>query len=248
MNMRINAITAFSIVLIFSVTTTQPLSLLPSIQEATTYATEHPIIATTSGLALATVGAFAGYKLFNLCHDQFKQHIENKIVEQAADNIVLALTTNKTLEMLPAKKREEAFRNKAHLINMRKRVLATLNTKLKNDPFSPVHHKNLDDKLELANTVFTIVDLFRTENPYEKEYVNPTMYDTFIEDKIVDSIILSCKPTEECTPDELKLKTEIEARREKIIENVSNKVGVLWRGRILALAGLIAVLGGAAAL
>jgi hypothetical protein len=248
MNMRINTITAFSLMLIFSVMATKPMSLLPSIQEATTYATQHPIIATTSGLALATVGAFAGYKLLNLCHDQFKQHIENKIVEQAANNIVLALTANKTLQLLPESERVQAFKDKAHLINMRKRVLVTLNTTLKNDPFSPVHHKNLDDKLELANTVFTIVDLFRTENPYEKEYANPTMYDTFIENKIVDSIILSCKPTEECTPDELKLKSEIEARREKIIENVSNKVGVLWRGRILALAGFIAVVGGAAAL
>lgn len=248
MNMRINTITAFSIMLIFSVMATQPMSLLPSIQEATTYATEHPIIATTSGLALATVGAFAGYKLLNLCHDQFKQHIENKIVEQAANNIVLALTTNRTLQLLPAKEREEAFRNKAHLINRRKNVLALLNATLKLGTLSPTHHKNLDDKLELANTVFTIVDLFRGENPYEKEYEGANLYDTFIENKIVDSIILSCKPTEECTPDELKLKTEIEARREKIIENVSNKVGVLWRGRILALAGFIAVLGGAAAL
>lgn len=184
------------------------------------------------------LGAYATYKLAFFCYNQFNEYIENKIITEAADNIVLAVTSNYTLQKLPEEQREKAFRAKARLIGMRKRILNDLKQKL-SDPansFSSEHRKLLQEKITVADILFAAVDLVRIENPYEDEYETPTTMDAFIESKIINSIILTCKPKEECSTDELTQKQKIEARRAKIVQKAQAQITSIWAKKLISLA------------
>lgn len=181
---------------------------------------------------------YVAYKLTYFCYNQFNDHIENKIIIEAANNIVLALTSNHTIQKLPTQQREEAFRAKSRLIGMRKRIITNLKNMLADSAnnLSSEHHKALQDKISLADTLFAGIDLVRGENPYEDEYETATTMDAFIESKIINSIILTCKPNEECSLDELSQKQKLEARRDKIVQKARSHITSYWGKKLLSLA------------
>lgn len=189
-------------------------------------------------VAAIGLGAYATYKIAFFCYNQFNEYIENKIITEAADNFILAVTSNYTLQKLPVEQREKAFRRKARLIGMRKRIINDLKQKLSDSAnnFSSEHRKLLQEKIALADTLFAGIDLARTENPYEDEYGTASTIDAFIESKIINSIILTCKPKEECSIDELTQKQKIEARRTKIVQKASSKISSIWGKKLISLA------------
>lgn len=204
-------------------------------------------ITVTNAAKVAAVGlcGYAAYKLAFFCYNQFNERIENKIITEAADNIVLALTSNSTLQKLPTQQRENAFRAKARLIGMRKRITTDLMQKLADSAnnFSAEHRKSLLGKVIFADSLFAAIDAVRGENPYEDEYETATTMDTFIESKIINSIILTCKPNEECSADELAQKQKIEARRVKIVQKASSKITSYWGKKLLSLAIIALIVG-----
>lgn len=189
------------------------------------------------GAALG-LGAYAAYKITLFVYEQFNKQLENKIIDESADHIVLALTSNTTIKKLPAAQREAALRTKARLICMRKRIIDNIKQKLSNPAchYSLEHQTILQERINLADLLFGGLDLVRGENEYEKEYETPTTIDAFVESKIIDSIILTCKPAEECNIDELNQKQKIESRREKIIQKASSKISSIWGKKLLGVA------------
>lgn len=177
-------------------------------------------------VAAAAAGIFVGYKLVMFSYDQGKKYLESKIINETVDAITLALTRNSTIDTWPAVQKENALRKKAQLINMRKRVLAVLTDKVSDNSreLSQEHRNLLAYEVKRANNFFSIVDVVRKENPYEKEYEVASLVDQTIESYIISSIILELKPNAECTQKELNEKQTKMERKAKILAKLEHKV------------------------
>ncbi len=179
-------------------------------------------------------GLFLGYKAIRWAYQKSQHYVENKIIDETVDALVLALTTNATLQRLPQEERERAFRKKAKLINMRKRMLNRLINHVADttNGLSEAHRTLLQEDIELVKAIFTVVDLVRTQNPYEKEYAEASILDTAIENTVMNSIILMSKPENECTPKELSQKQQKAVRRDKIIAKLKGRIRSIWLQKI----------------
>lgn len=148
-------------------------------------------------VAVSAVGLYSG----KLIVDQIKRYIEDRLVDEVLDMLALEFTPNFQIHKLPADECEAALRKKARLINIRKRVIATL--ALKTQELSCEHKKNIQRSIDSFNRLFAVVDAVRRENKYENEHNIASYIDRLIESIFVNSIILRTKPESECTKQEL---------------------------------------------
>ncbi len=163
--------------------------------------------------------SIAGYTIYKISQN----YIENKIINETVESLSLALTPNSTISRLPAKEEEKAFRKKAWLINLRKRVIAQINTKIQDNNLSYNHRIALSNSLQTISAACHAIDNLRTTNPYEQEYLEASRLDQIIENKLINSIILRFKPNNECTQAELLQKKEIDKRRTLIVSRLKHK-------------------------
>lgn len=174
--------------------------------------------------AIAAATAYAGYKLISWGKHYIQEKAENKIVDEMADSVFIALTRNKTINTWSKEEKEAAFRKKAWLINIRKRALNKLAGRIQGlGSISANHRANLNQGLQVANQAFKAIDAIRKRNTYEREYSVPTLLDNAVEDRIVDSLILAFKPKKECSSAELSKKAAAQSRRAKIVAKLRNK-------------------------
>lgn len=165
--------------------------------------------------------AMAGYKLAELIYTQVKDYLENRLLDTVADDIVIAITPGFTLNK---KNKEEILRKKARITNMRKRVLIKVQAIVAEANLSNKHKKALRSDIEMKKFFFRMIDAVGTENPYEKEYTNPSMVDTAIENSIVSSMLLNTKPAAECSLLELEEKNAKQKFRKKLMKKLKGRL------------------------
>lgn len=189
---------------------------------------------------IAVIGAaalFGGFKIAQYLINQSKNYIDQKIEDEIVETITLACTTNGSIEKLPQQEKEAALKKKAWFINVRKRILVKLNTLLNSSTnlLSASHHTVLKATIASAQSIFSLVDLVRSTNPYENDYETPSYVDLAIEDQIIDSILLMSKPNAECTQAELAKKAAGKPRQARIAARLKSKVNKLIIDKILKL-------------
>lgn len=187
------------------------------------------------GLTTLAGACILGKMLYTKTQKKINEKVENEIV----DSIVFVFTSNYSISKLPKQEREHAFRKKAKLINTRIRVMKRLDTLVNdaNSSLSEQHQMQLKDRYNQAKSVFKYVDMARESflslaNPYEQEYKNNTLVDAIVENKIVDSIILSCKPVNEYTAADNINKQEADLRRANILKKLENKLSIIWFNKL----------------
>jgi len=115
---------------------------------------------------------------------------------------------------------DSLLRKKAKLITMRQRIVVQLEASLSR--LDGTHKDNVAAFVNTAKILFDGIDKLRSwvlpKNPYEQQYVNPSWIGSFVEKRIVNNIILSCKPDEDCTDAEKKAKKQIQQQRTKILQ------------------------------
>lgn len=94
--------------------------------------------------------AVLGATLYKYGIPAFNSWMEQKIVDQASDDLALSLTLNSIIDKWPEPKRMQAFCRKAQLITLRKKVLEQLEK-----------HPELKTKLAFTKRLFDIVDYLR---------------------------------------------------------------------------------------
>ncbi|MDT8413652.1 MAG: hypothetical protein RQ875_14390 [Vicingaceae bacterium] len=194
----------FKTLLIISLTATQASSAL------STFDTAKDTVSNcySSKIGFGVVAVIAGYAAGTFIYKAYKCYLENKIINETVDALFLSLTLNSTLAKLPKEEQEKAFRKKAWLISMRKRIISQLQQQ---KTLSKEHKAALNKALNNAYLAFNIVDLF-SKNPYEQDYVNASFLDTMIENNIINSILLQFKPNAECNQEELTKKTRTRSK------------------------------------
>lgn len=188
-------------------------------------------IKTTLGVsALAGIGYF-GKLLYNKIFNLFDEKVENEIVCQ----IILAFTSNSTIDKFSEPERESAFRKKAKLINMRLRVMEQIEilAHCRHSTFSKQHQMKLMNWYNKVKSTFSYIDIAREsflslKNPYEQEYKNSTLITSVIEKQIIESIVFSCKPEAEYTAADIKKKNQITRRRINILRKLQNELSGFW--------------------
>ena len=185
---------------------------------------------TQRNLIVAGCCAAAGYAGYQF-YQYSKEYVENRIVEETIQAIEVGLTPVSALDVLSSQDREAALRKKAQLINMRKRVMAALTTQI--DTLSNQHKEIIQKDLVRAKKAFSIIDLFRKHNPYEKEYTIATSFDSLVENNIVSSIILTTKPDNECTQKELVEKQKKAERKAKILAKLAGRINALILAQLM---------------
>ncbi len=176
-------------------------------------------------IAAAATAGICSYKLIKHIYAQSKEYLENKIIDETVDAIIVGLMPHSKLNNLSVPKREEILRKKARLIAMRKRICSQLEKKITDESIlSPEHKNKLQKNLEFGKKVFKIIDAFRLDNDFEKEYAATSFMDQTIENSILNSIILTTKPNAECTAQELLEKKTKEIRKAKIISKLKMHV------------------------
>lgn len=195
----------------------------------------------TGALAVA-----AGYTASILAYNSYQQYVENKIINETVEALFLSITLNSTIKKLPKTEREEAFRKKARLINLRKRIIARLEDVITNETLSAEHTAALNQNLQKALKAFALIDKIRNENPYEQEYAVASQLDQMIENNLINSILLRFKPDTECTQQERAKKQELTNRRSIIKQKLQDKIANVWSANImqmLIITQLVVILG-----
>ena len=177
-------------------------------------------------LAITAIALVAGYQVAKVGYGWIKEYIENKIIDKAAESIIIILTPHRALKNLPAKEKETILRKKARFLGMRKRILDGLQNYIKNEKntVSPLHTKELESVSKSANLIFKAVDFLRNDNVYEEQYAIASAIDAVIENEILKSIIADTKPDSECNLKELAQKKQRQERKAKIITKVAHSV------------------------
>lgn len=165
---------------------------------------------------------YSSAKYFN--NNKSRNYIENKIVDEAVDYLALIFTLNSTIEKLPQKERENLLRQKAWLLNIRRRIINKLKDIINKPNLSEEYRFRLNGSLQKISKAFDLIDNLKEENIYEKEYKDPSWFDKIIENNIIESILSCFKPDPECTQKELQKKQEATKRIFNIISKLKNKV------------------------
>lgn len=111
-------------------------------------------------MALACVVAIGGGVLI---YKKFNNWLDQRIMHQAAEDVILALTPNTTIDTYPEPQRMDAFCRKIQLMNLRKRILTQLDTALVSGSLSPAHKENLQAYLKTAKLFFGALDTAFTD-------------------------------------------------------------------------------------
>lgn len=111
-------------------------------------------------LALACVVAIGGGVLL---YQKFNSWLDQRIMHQAADDVILVLTPNTTIDAYPEPQRMDAFCRKIQLMNLRKSILTQLGVALASGSLSPTHQENLQAYLKKANFFFGALDTAFTD-------------------------------------------------------------------------------------
>lgn len=108
------------------------------------------------------------YQAGSYAYQRFNAWLEQKIINQAALDLLLGLTRNTTIDTFPTRQREEAFIRKQQLVNVRKSIMKELNAILASaqsrtaNGITTVAHKTaLETALKSANAAFNLVDTAR---------------------------------------------------------------------------------------
>lgn len=199
-------------------------------------ATVNQKVLTAIGLSVAALG---GYKIGSYFYKITRLKVENKIEDDVVQLIILSLTLNASINALPAKEREQKFRAKARCINIRMRVMNKLDDLISSSEstLDATHKELLRKKIKPIKSFFDSLDDWRKlpfciQNPYEKEYREPTFTDKIFEQRMIDSILLSIKPDEECTAQELELKKSAEERKIRILKKVTDGIANQWASKL----------------
>lgn len=114
------------------------------------------IVCLTLACAVVVFGGVLIYQKFNSWLDQ-------RIMHQAADDVILVLTPNTTIDTYPEPQRMNAFCRKIQLVNLRKSILTQLDAALASDSLSPAHQANVQEYLKTANFFFGALDTAFTD-------------------------------------------------------------------------------------
>ncbi|MDR3550705.1 MAG: hypothetical protein P4L31_04785 [Candidatus Babeliales bacterium] len=194
---------------------------------ASTASTWSPAVKMSAGI----LAGITGYTIGKYLYAKYTAYVNNQIINETVDALYLSITLNNTIEKLPQSEREQAFRNKARYINIRKRVIAQLEDIAKQKSLSQEHHIALDNRLNRISFLFKCVDGMRNQNPYEDEYSVASRFDKIIEKNIINSIILNLKPDNECTQEEFTKKQALADRRsiisDKLQERISKNIQIV---------------------
>lgn len=202
----------------------------------------HSLTPTISGkkvaaLAAGATAAVIGYKLVRYSYALAKKYLEEKVHDKVVDTIVIALAPPSTLNALSSDKKEKALRTKAWITALRKRILSRLDEYLMHEGkvLSPAHQKTIATNLKRAQLTFTIIDIVRSTNPYGHDYDVASRLDQIIEKRIIQSLLLACKPDSECNAAELAQKKSQEENKTKIMAKLQSKVSGLVFDKIKSL-------------
>ena len=160
----------------------------------------------TAIIAIPTIG-YASYLLYS----KITAHLYETKVNSMANSFITALRTN-----FFNQNNEKIMREKAQLINRRLRVMKKLEHIV---PTLPTDTYDIR-KYSFIKSGLNLIDPLRQSslcfpNPYEKEYIEPSMFDNLIEDQIVDSFVLSLKFNGKCTKSELlKKEKQVQLRKD----------------------------------
>jgi hypothetical protein len=169
-------------------------------------------------VALATGTVFLGYRLLQHSNLQariatigrfFCEFVQNKapeitnyfndfVTDQASDALILVLSPNVVLS-------DGQLRDKARLIQIRKRVLSKLIDQIEQDR-KLKENRLLSLFAASANHMCKALDCIRPINPYEPLYAYPSLVEQIQERVLLNSVILKFKPDAECTKEELDRK------------------------------------------
>lgn len=97
-------------------------------------------------------------------YQKFNSWLDQKVILQAADDVVLVLTPNTTIDAYPEPQRMDAFCRKIQLVNLRKSILKQLGAVLASGSLSPAHQANVQEYLKTANVFFGAVDKAFTDD------------------------------------------------------------------------------------
>lgn len=184
-------------------------------------------------------GALVGYKLYQFAYNKYKQYNEQIIIDKTVDALIVSCMPVSLVKKLSPKERDELLQKKAWLINIRKRILNKLEEIVAHDNNLSKNHKEvISSKLKTAKTMFAVIDTFKLYNRFENDYKKASYLDTVIENRIINSLIISLKPIEECMPTDLATKQEIQARRKKVIERVKSNANEIVVQNIVGLLAL----------
>lgn len=168
-----------------------------------------------SAIAASVVAgcSYIGYKLYK--NVKIFKTIENKIVDRMTNALASFLVHNDKLT-------DKELKDKAWINNIRKRVILRLRAK-DISMLSEQHQKAYTKSLARTRKFFSTLDFVYMPTKYDDNYVEPTALDVLIENKMVDSFVVSAKPEAECTQSELLKKQAAEKRSHEILIKITEK-------------------------
>ncbi|MCC7414582.1 MAG: hypothetical protein IT346_00670, partial [Epsilonproteobacteria bacterium] len=173
------------------------------------------------------------YKLGSYAYRSFSEWRENQIVERAAEDLFIALTTNATIDLMSEPQRTAAFRKKAQLVQLRRNVLEKVKNELSElslDQQDVLQEQFLKNAMGLSSVIDKSVNAkVPMPNPCRENATDNYIYDDFVEDNMVESILLKYKSN--LTPEEKTELKKLEERRKKIIDRMSVKKRAWLRER-----------------
>ena len=158
---------------------------------------------------------FVAYQAYK----KVKSYIYNQKVDFIANNILTGLRTT-----LFNKNNEKIMREKAQLNNRLKRILEKVDNALPN-----LDQESYDlKKYERIKRIIHLMEKrrhskFGTPNPYDDEYVKPTVMDNLIDDEMAKSFIFSLKHEDKYSPEDKLLKEKQKPFNDDVFKKLEEK-------------------------
>lgn len=185
------------------------------------------------------VTAVAGFTIGKVVYNTAMNYLENKIVDETVHALYAGITFSNSIKNMSPSDREQALRQRAWLLNIRKRVTAALHARIDQGKLTMHHARALKTHLLKIESFLGALDYVTAENEYEHEYVNPTYVDSLIEHLIIRSILLQTKPDHECTVQELAKKEEMKKRKDIITHKLKDQLYANACDKVLESMGMI---------